>query len=356
MKICAAVALVALLPVAAWSQAKKPQTAPQRVVLGTKQLAGDFGKIGVTYTIGKQAPLNLTLQKVEYSIDRLTKYEVSGLSEPYFHGGAYTVNVLPKSDSQLMILHGAIQNPNSKETPLSIESFTWTAVTKDDRNFGVCGLFSVEGTRKYLSTSLKPGQKVMFVVALIVPAGGEIPKLIVARQGEAQPVIRYNLQGVGNGATLNSKEVQPGVRDTYIPTEYLDWKISGPITYRDGALGDYMPDDGKRWAIVSVTFRGLWNRPSGGEATVRMHSLDATLQTEDGENLMPYVFARPGGFEDQWLYAKKDEIYSGSPDEGQEVTARMAFLVGKDAKPTMLVVKQNEYRTYKFPADQLTAK
>lgn len=66
-------------------------------------------------------------------------------SEPYFHVGAYTVNVPPKSDSQLLIFHGAVQNPNPKEAPLSIDSFSWTAVAKDDRNFGVCGVFSAEG-------------------------------------------------------------------------------------------------------------------------------------------------------------------------------------------------------------------
>ena len=65
------------------------------------------------------------------------------------------------------------------------------------------------------------------------------------------------------------------------------------------------------------------------------------------------MFARPGGYQDHWLFAKRDGIYSGSPDDGQEVTARLAFQINKDAKPANLIVKQKEFRTIKFAMDQL---
>ena len=346
----------AVLPVSCWAQETKPVKPTAPVVLGTKQLAGDFGKIGTTYTIGKQLPLNLTIQKVEYSIVRLTQQEVSGMSEPYFHGGTYTINVIPKSDSQLLILHGTIQNPNPKEVPLNIASFTWTAVAKDDRNFGACGVFSVEGSKKYLDTTLKPAQKISFYIALLVPGGAEIPKLIVARQNEAQPVIRYNLAGIGNAAAVDSKDTLTGVRDTYIQTEFIDWKVTGPVEFKDSAIGEYMLEDGKKWVILPVTFKGSWAKPAGGEPTVGMGTLDAVLKTEDGENITPYIFARPGGYQDHFLFGKRDGIYTGSPDDGQEVPARIAFQMSKDAKLSSIVIKQKDLRTIKFAADQLIAK
>ena len=147
-----------------------------------------------------------------------------------------------------------------------------------------------------------------------------------------------------------------GIKDVYIPAEYPDWKVSGPIEFRDSSIGDYTLEEGKRWAIVPVTFKGLWNKPAGGEATVGFGSLDASLRTEDGENIGPYIFARPGGFQDHWLLAKRDAIYSGSPDDGQEVTARMAFQISKDAKIGSLIVKQRDFRTIKFAKEQLTGK
>ena len=37
-------------------------------VKGTTQMAGDNGKLGVTYTIGASGPLNITLDSAEFSV------------------------------------------------------------------------------------------------------------------------------------------------------------------------------------------------------------------------------------------------------------------------------------------------
>lgn len=62
------VAILALTSVAVSATKKKP--APKRVVLGTTQSKGtDNCKIGLTYTLDKSNPINVTINSVEYSVD-----------------------------------------------------------------------------------------------------------------------------------------------------------------------------------------------------------------------------------------------------------------------------------------------
>lgn len=78
--------------------AKKPGVGP--IVLGTTQLPGDFGKIGQTYTVGKNEPINLTLDSVRYAADR------------FVVAGSTTV---PKADQKLLVLRYTIHNPLPRE-------------------------------------------------------------------------------------------------------------------------------------------------------------------------------------------------------------------------------------------------
>ncbi|SMB78247.1 hypothetical protein [Deinococcus hopiensis] len=66
------------------------------VVQGTKQLDGQNARLGQTFTLGKQSPLNFTLNSAEYSTDRV----VIG-SEIYY----------AKADEKLLVLRDTVQNP-----------------------------------------------------------------------------------------------------------------------------------------------------------------------------------------------------------------------------------------------------
>ncbi|HTQ08677.1 MAG TPA: hypothetical protein VMI31_01260, partial [Fimbriimonadaceae bacterium] len=88
--------------------------AQQRNVKGTTQLAGDNGKLGVEYTIGKgNAAINVKLKSVEYSISR----RIDGDLVDW-----------PKPNEKFLVLHFNIHNPNHFQVTTNGYSLKFTAV------------------------------------------------------------------------------------------------------------------------------------------------------------------------------------------------------------------------------------
>src|SRR5579871_6690364 len=83
-----------------YAQANKKKAAgnsqPAHTVQGTAQLAGENGKIGVTYTLGKSSPYNFTLLDARYSASRVVI------------GGD---TAMPKADEKLLVVDFTVQNP-----------------------------------------------------------------------------------------------------------------------------------------------------------------------------------------------------------------------------------------------------
>ncbi len=159
---------------AAHAQAKKPAKKPAKaaakkatgpVVLGTTQLPGDFGKIGQTYTMGGSYPLNFTLQSVRYTAERFT-----------VQNNTY----VPADDQKLMILRYTVHNPMPREQRYYWADLKFTAVDAIDTNHEFITAVRRAGVKEQsFSQQLKPAQKVEIEAAILVPANGEIPKLIV---------------------------------------------------------------------------------------------------------------------------------------------------------------------------------
>lgn len=61
---------------------------------------------------------------------------------------------------------------------------------KKDVNHEYIQAVTREGTTEPVSVSLKPAQKLPVQAAILVPAEGVVPKLIVQRE-EGAPVVRY---------------------------------------------------------------------------------------------------------------------------------------------------------------------
>ena len=159
--------------------ANKPALKPGGlVVLGTKQLPGEFGKFGTTYTIGKGRPLNFTLTSADYRVERLN----IGTSTYY-----------PKANEKLLVLHYTVHNPNPSQVRYYYPEIKFTAVDSKDINREMIPAVAREGDREFLMTDLKPGQKIAAYAAILVPAEGVVPKLIVMREARAA-VIRYDLR------------------------------------------------------------------------------------------------------------------------------------------------------------------
>jgi hypothetical protein len=276
------------------------------VVLGTKQLPGDFGQVGTTYTIGARSPLNFTLRSAEYS------------AAPLNVGNE---TIVPNAEQKLLVLRYTVHNPQPRETGYSWTGLTFTAVDANDTNHEAVSRISREGDPKMLDISLKPAQKVDVYTAILVPAQGVIPKLIVQREAGA-PVIRYDLRGKArplpapyadpadpSGATAR-KEV-PVAAGAYHPLGLYDVKLES-AAYVPGAVGSVTPGDGKR--LLSAVF-SIRNR-STGPKTYSWTTLGSWVKDGDGEKTE---------MKSTVLKATRDESATGDLKPGEEARLRLLY-------------------------------
>ena len=337
-----------LLPSTVYAQSggkKPPVKSTGPVVLGTTQMAGDFGKLGVTYTIGKSYPINFTLKKAEYSI------------VPFCVGNNIWV---PKADEKMLVLHYTIQNSMPREQSYSWSDIRFTGVDSKDMNHEFIQAVSREGDRQSLSISLKPGQKLEATTAIVVPAEGVLPKLIVERT-KGEPVIRYDLRGKAtplpapaadtadtSGAT--ALKVIPARTGAFSRLGVFDARLD-EVTYVNGPLLRREPGDGKRWltAIFTIknttntTQRYLWSdflpdlRDADGEkAEYTQAILKASRDEAAGDDLAPGEEARIRFF---FALPQKVDGKILRLAEGKQIDARAARvfafdLTGVTADPT----------------------
>lgn len=306
------------------SPQKPPAKAGAPVVLGTTQLPGEFGKIGTTYTIGKSTPLNFTLRSAEYSATRV-------LNETYSSG---ITAFAPQANEKMLLLHFTVQNPQPRDVRLFGESFKITAVDIDDVNHEVATEIVREGrNNKFVDFPLKPAQKIELYAGILVPADGEVPKLIVQRQLADGAVVRYDLRGKVKGIPppfADPKDPKgatrlasiPAQRDTYYPISNYDVKV-GQITFADTVAG-IKATNGNRFAVVTLMFRGYGTRNNLSESSFR-----ARMTTTDGDT----VDARSPGGTGGLLRASRDEAFNGPIEAGTELPLRVFFEIPTGVGP-----------------------
>ncbi len=351
--ITTVIALNASLIENAWAQ--KPQTKPaapqskRPYVLGTKQLPGDFGTLGATYTVGSRNPLNVTLVRAEYSIARLVHDRVLD--------GRGLRGIVPPVDKKWLVLHYTVQNPNPTDFRLSWPVLTFTAVGADDQNYKVESAHLRDTasdtpypTGKSVSMSLKPAQKINLMCALLVPAEGEVPKLIIGRgQDEAAGVVRYDLRGVvgklpagvAGADGFTPKDAFPATIGTTYPWRMFDVAVQS-AAFTDAPLFGKPAKDGRFFTVsLKVT-------PVGKTSQLTGSAFNARLKTADGETLQPYNRIGSGIL----FFASRDEVYRLKPDVGDPQTVRMVFLVPGTASPATLSLTErstaDEFRPYVF--------
>lgn len=353
-RVVTAVSLAAVIATssAAFAQAKKAPvkkaaastTAPaaqnKTIVLGTTQLPGDFGKLGQTYTIGKDAPINFTLDSAHYAIDR------------------FTVNSntwAPKKDEKLLVLRFTVHNPLPREQSYYWGSIRFTAVDALDTNREA--VQTVVRTGVYdqgaFNTSLKPAQKVQLETVIVVPANGQVPKLIVEREKNA-PVIRYDLRGKvaavpapfadaadSTGSTaLAEVPVQAG---TFYPLAVYDVKLDS-VEYTTEALAKREPKPGYRYVTATFTVKNA----SKSERAYYWGYFDATLRDADGEKV---------DFQQALLKASRNEVAQGNLEPGEETRVRLFFPVPEKVNAKTLYLREsylsgNKGRVLAFDLDK----
>jgi hypothetical protein len=296
-------------------------------VLGMVPMAGLDGKIGQTYTIGQDNPLNFTLNSAEYTIERVN----IGTS-------AY----LPNKDEKLLVLRFTVHNPTTSERHYSWGIIGFTAVDAMNQNREFAQAVGSRTTGEDLNMALKPAQKVEAYTVITVPAKGVVPKLIV--KPTEGGVVRYDLRGVAkplsapfadaadkSGAT--ALEEIPAQADTYYPMHNFDMKLLS-TTYAD-ALGDVTPEEGQRFFVATVALRN----GTKAEQNYSWGTFKPELIAADDEK---------AEWSQALLKASRDESAEGTLKPGQEYKARIYFPLPKNVAAKTLTLAEGESHSYAF--------
>ncbi len=308
--------------------AEKPKTPTPPPVKGAVQMAGDNGQIGTTYTIGATGPLNFTLNSAEFTATRALFGEAT---------------IAPKSDEKLLLLKGTIHNPNKDLTGFDWGTLRFTAIDPNDANHEYENAVAKMGSNEVINVELKPAQKMDVFYVIRVPIKGPIPKLMVAHQSGGK-VLRYDLRKVAkalpapfadsadaSGATGLS-EIKSEV-GTFYPLQNFDVKLVG-TTFQDGKLGEFEPEEGKRFLVATVVIKNAGATAAYYDAS----TFAAALTDGEGEKSDSMGF----------LKTTRPEGASGDLKPGAEYTGRFFFALPKDGKAKTLSLSEGESRTFHF--------
>lgn len=354
----AAIALLVLTPSIGIAQKSKtkstpppkqqPKKQPQNETKGQGQLVGGYVKFGETYSLSDG--LNFQIIRAKYSMEPFACY-----SREYGH-----------ADQKLIILDISIKNAanydNDHFPPIS---FLDAAGTKYD---GVMvGLVS-NGIKEYYRV-LKPGQGLgqpglndPLRIACLVPLESKITKIIVnePRLNKNEEVFRYLMAGTDKEADpanviaplpaniadasdpSGAKGMAAGkakIGDTF--TSYIfSYRVNGIKTTSDPLYEGAAPDEGKKFAIISITYKNI-----GFEKLSTFYSVDTEgnqLKDTDGERGTFWGILK--GNTD----AQVGDSYEMEP--GDERTIRLVFQIDQKATPKSLKFAATNY-TYPWMID-----
>jgi hypothetical protein len=290
-------------------------------------MVGVEGKIGQTYTLGTDNHINFTLNSAEYTLERVN---------------IDTHTYAPNGDEKLLLLRYTVHNPNKAERNYYWSTLSFTAVDAMNQNREFEQNVGSRETGESLNIDLKPAQKVEAYTVIKVPAKGVVPKLIV--KPESGGVIRYDLRGVAKPLTAlfadpadKTGATAPGEisaqNGQYYPLQNFDIKVL-ETGYAD-ALGETVPEEGKRFFVATVSLRNA----TKAEQRFYWATFKPTLVDADGEEV-------------EWpqslFKATRNEAAEGTLKPGQEYKARVYFPLPKDVAAKTLTLAEGESHSFAF--------
>ena len=313
--------------------AVKKKAPAKRIVLGTKQLNGDQAELGLTYTLGKTAPLNVTLNSAEYSV------------EPIRYGKNY---IVPKADEKLLVLHYTLHNPNPRDFGLRWSTFNINAVDSKDTNWRYNTSVGMEATNEMCNMSLKPGQKTKVYTAITVPAKGEIPK-VMFESGD-RLVLRYDFRGKAkplpapiadpsdaSGATALEKA--PAQMGIFYRTRLLRTKLDS-VAFTTEPVKGRAPKAGTRYLTIIGTMKNeTVNNFGVAWSTIKPRLLDA-----DGAEIR---------WDGNTFYASRDDNVNTTLEPGQELRFRHVFTVPEKVGLGSIAWTENGGRAFVYDLTQV---
>lgn len=312
-----------------------PQKAPAKPAPAkpTAQLPGDNGVFGTVYTLRKSDPIYFRLKSAEFTTEQLK------IGERLY---------IPRASEKLLVLRFTVQNPSKAEQYIRWDSLRFTAVDVMNVNHECITDWGDEKNRGSVDMTFKPTQTLDAFSAVIVPARGVIPKLMILPPDENDgPILRYDLKNPKNKVTPLAKpvadpsdasgctalETVPGELNKIYP--YADFDIAvQKFETVESALGKAELEEGERFLVVTL----LMKNESHEKPMLRWDTVEPMLTSTEGEELT-YV---------DMLLATANRPIGKTANPGEETTVRMLFRIPEEVTPKTLSLREGESRTYEF--------
>ena len=325
---------------------------PGNQVKGQGQMAGADGSFGTLYTLDNG--FNFEILSARYTVEPFNGYEMDGV----------------RTDDKMLVLDIALKNANETDMYFDTEGL-FTLVDEKNQNYSRYALALESLGSTSANMSLKPGQglgqpglKDPLRVAFVVPGKARLTKIIVnhGRKGRTESVIRYYIAGTTKaeaGADGDPKNViaplPDGVRDpadasgavalaqgkgvmnTPLPSGAFALTLTSFAVTSDPILSGAAPDDGKQYAVASVTAKSLL----AGYSTFDVEGGNSPLYEltdADGERYAPVGFRK----------AVADEEPEHDFKRGDDYKFRVVFAVPKAAVLKKLVLGTRDARVWAF--------
>jgi len=333
---------------------KKPATPP---VKGRQQLAGGAGTFGTVYSLKRQ--FNFAILAARYQV------------EPFVAPGT----LVAETGEKLLVLDIAIKNTKAEDHFFDPDGL-FTLVDSSGTQYTDQSTALTSKGAGETNLTLRPGQgmgqaelKDPLRIAFRLPASARIVKIMVdgGRAGTQEETLRYFVAGATRaeageaGDPRNSIAPLPenlkdpkdpsgavplaegkGARGVFLPSGHFGLRLDS-FTYSTSELNGMAPEDGKRWAVATLTARLLTPGPasmfevSGGDDPL------FELTDADGERVRPAFFRR----------ARQDQDPEKDFRPGEEYAFRVVFAVPKDAAVKRLVIGTGRSRKWSFEAADL---
>jgi len=328
-------------------------------VKGQGQLAGGNGQFGAIYSL--QNGFNFTILSARYTLEPFIAYET----------------LMAGADQKLLILDIAVKNARKEDNWLNIEGM-FTLVDDKGQLYPGGNLALQSRGSTDASLTLRPGQgagqpelKDPLRVGFAIPANARIVKIMLNRPrlGKQEEVVRYFIAGASQAeageagdphnsiAPLPEEARDPtdpsgavaleegkGTPGAYLASGYFDIRLDGFAYSSEPLLGGNAPDEGKKYAVATVTVKNLTNTNlsmfdvTGGDQPLY------EISDSDGER------EKPAGYRK----AKRDEDPEHEFKHGDEYTFRVIFTLPKDTTAKKLVLGAG--RAHKWAFDVSGAK
>ena len=313
----------------------KHKPATGHAVKGQGQLAGGNGQFGTIYSLNNG--FNYEILSAAYSLEPFPAYSP----------------IHAKTAEKILVLHIALKNARSEDNFLDDESL-YTLIDNHGQQYTGHSMQLASAGNNSFNTTLRPGQGLgqpglndPLSVAFELPANARIVKIMINQKalGMTGDVLRYYVAGATKeeaGAAGDPKNVIAGlpanVKDPSDPSgstplatgkgESGVFEPSGNYLIRldkfeystDATVDGNGPEDGKKWAIATVTAKtpmtglGMFDLTGGDEP---LHAVETT----DGDKIRPSAFRK----------ASSDKEADHSFDPGDEYSFRIFFPIDKDA-------------------------